>query len=452
MIIPFQQKTSKSSLLFNEANQWIPGGVTANIKYFKPYPIVMEKANGPYLYDVDGNEYIDFNLCYGSLILGHGHPEITHAFYNLLLEIGTTVYGTPHKQEIAMARKLTELFPSIEKVRFTNSGLEATLLALRLAMAWNKRKKIAKFEGHYHGSYDQVLVGVNPPKRSTNELPTVTSDSLGLPNYYLENTIMLPFNDLDQTAELLKKHKDELAAVIIEPIQSGYIPPDPTFLHELRRLTSEYQIALIFDEVKTGFRMGITGAQGIYQIKPDLTALGKVLGGGFPVGAVGGRKEIMDLSSPVGGMNILTDSAESSESHKPLFHSGTYNGHPLVMAAGLKTIEILSQVNFYQDLEKQTQRLRKGIEQLMEHYGLPAQTIGVGSIFNIVFSTEPIKQIQDVLASDLSIRKSLDRYLIKHGVYLKPMNRLSMSITHNDKIIDQTLERFEAALQELTSK
>lgn len=452
MTIPFQQKTTKSSTLFTEANQWIPGGVTANIKYFKPYPIVMEKAKGPYLYDVDGNEYIDFNLCYGSLILGHGHPEVTQAFYNLLLEIGTTVYGTPHRHEIAMARKITELFPSIDKVRFTNSGLEATLLALRLAMAWTKRNKIAKFEGHYHGSYDQVLVGVNPIKRTNNQLPSVTSDSLGLPNYYLENTIMLPFNDLDQTAEILKKHKDEIAAVIIEPIQGGYIPPDPTFLQELRRLTSEYQIVLIFDEVKTGFRMGISGAQGIYQITPDLTALGKVLGGGFPVGAVGGKKEIMDLSSPVGGVNILNEPSESNDSYKPLFHSGTYNGHPLIMGAGLKTIEILGRENFYAELETQTQRLRQGIEQLTQKYGLPVQTIGVGSIFNLIFSTEPITQIQDVLASDLSKRKTLDNLLIKHGIFVKPMNRFSMSSAHDHSIIDQTLERFEAALKEMTNQ
>lgn len=456
MPIPFQQKTTKSSELFNEAIQWIPGGVTANIKYFKPYPIVMEKAKGPYLYDVDGNEYIDFNLCYGTLILGHGHPEVTQAFYNHLIETGTIVYGTPHELEITMAQTLSELFPSIEKVRFTNSGLEATLLALRLAMAWTKRKKIAKFEGHYHGSHDQVLLNVNPTKREKNQRPDLTSDSLGLPDYYLENTIILPFNDIEQTAEILEKHQHEIAAVIMEPIQGGYIPPDPTFLKELRRITNDYQIALIFDEVKTGFRVGISGAQGLYGITPDLTALGKVLGGGFPIGAVGGRSEIMELSSPTKGVNILTkdplEFEESGERYKPLFHSGTYNGHPLVLSAGLKTIEILKGEHVYKKLESNTLRFQKGIEQLTESYGIPAQTIGVGSIFNIIFSAKPIQQIQDVLTSDLSLRKSLDDHLINRGVYLKPMNRFSMSTAHVATIVDQTLERFEAALNDLTGK
>lgn len=453
MPIPFQQKTAKSAQIYNEAIQWIPGGVTANIKYFKPYPIVMEKATGPYLYDVDGNEYIDYNLCYGALILGHGHPEVTNAFYNRLLEIGTTIYGTPHQYEIEMAKKIVELFPSIEKIRFTNSGLEATLLALRLAMAWTKRKKIAKFEGHYHGSHDQVLMSVHPSKRPKKQQPSVTSDSLGLPDYYLENTIMLPFNDIEQTAEILETHKDEIAAVIIEPVQDGYIPPDPTFLKELRRLTNEYQIVLIFDEVKTGFRVGIAGAQGLYGVTPDLTALGKILGGGFPVGAVGGRAEILDLSSPSKGVNILAkDGTNTEKSFKPLFHSGTYNGHPLIMAAGLKTIDILSNENVYKKLEEHTFQLRKGIEQLTADYGLPAQTVGVGSIFNIIFSEQPIQQIQDVLTSDLSLRKQLDEYLINHGVFLKPMNRFSMSILHDASIIEKTLERFEEALKDLTSR
>lgn len=452
--VPFLNKTAKSSQIFQEAVQWIPGGVTANIKYFDPYPIIMKTADGAYLYDVDGNEYIDFNLCYGALILGHGHAEVSTALTNQLSNIGTSVFGTPHIHEIEMAKTLANLYPSIEKVRFTNSGLEATLLALRFGSAWSKKKKIAKFEGHYHGSHDQVLVGVNPNKRKAHEKPVITRDSLGLPDYYLENTILLPFNDIEQTAEILKAHQHEIATLIMEPIQGGFIPPDPEFLKAVRQLTEQYEIAFIMDEVKTGFRVSLSGAQGLYGVTPDITALGKVLGGGFPVGAVGGRKDIMDLSSPISGVDILSVDVEAKEKaqSKPLFHSGTYNGHPLIMTTGFTTIQILEKENTYQKLEENTAKLRQGIEQLCTQYGLPGQTVGVGSIFNLVFTEQPVKQVQDVINSDLVLREKLDGHLINRGIFVKPLNRFSMSVAHNQSIIDDTLERFEQAIKDMVGK
>ncbi|MFC7439611.1 aspartate aminotransferase family protein [Laceyella putida] len=450
----FLHDTTRSAQIYKEAARWIPGGVTANIKYFEPYPIVMESAKGPYLHDVDGNQYVDYNLCYGALILGHGHPALSSALQQQLSQIGTAIFGTPHKLETEMARKLADLYPSIEQVRFTNSGLEATLLAIRLATAWTGRTKLAKFEGHYHGSYDQVLISVNPHRRDLAHPPSPTADSNGLPDYYAENTVVLPFNDLDQTADILKKHRHEIAAVIMEPIQGGFIPPDPAFLRGLRELTREYGMVLIFDEVKTGFRIGLSGAQGRYEVIPDLTALGKVLGGGFPVGAVGGKKEIMELCSPAGRTDILTtDSQPAAHEHTtPLFHSGTYNGHPLILAAGLATIETLQTGGAYQQLEESAMKLRTGIEQLLNVHGIVSQTVGVGSIFNLVLKEGSVRQIQDVLESDLSLRKKLDMHIVSHGIFIKPLNRFSISLVHTSKVIDETLERFEHGVKRLVRK
>lgn len=447
----YLERTKKSADFYHKATRFLPGGVTANIKYFEPYPIVMEKADGAFLWDLDQNGYIDYNLCYGALVLGHGNEQIVHTLQEQLQQIGTMIFGTPHLLETEMAKKLVELYPSIESVRYTNSGLEATQLAIRLAMGWTGRRKLAKFEGHYHGGYDQVLISVNPPLRDQNERPSLKEDSRGIPDYYKENTIVLPFNDLEQTAEILQQNKDEIAAVIMEPIQGGFIPPNISFLKGLREITQKYGIVLIFDEVKTGFRVGLSGAQGRYGVTPDLTALGKVLGGGFPIGAIGGRKEIMDLCSPTGGADILTaDSTQKKDSSSNvLFHSGTYNGHPLILAAGLATIQTLEEAGVYRDLENRTLRLRTGMQEIMSHYGLEGHTLGEGSIFNIVITEHPVNQIQDVLRSNFSVRKKLDFSILNQGIFIKPLNRFSLSTAHTDEIIAETLNRFEAGVKQL---
>ncbi|RAL26824.1 aspartate aminotransferase family protein [Thermoflavimicrobium daqui] len=449
----YLQRTRNSSCFYQEAQSFLPGGVTANIKYFEPYPIVMKHANGAYVFDIDQNKYIDYNLCYGALLVGHGHPQVYRAIEEQLQKLGTTILGTPHLLEVEMAKSLVDLYPSIESVRYTNSGLEATMLAIRLAMAWTGRQKIAKFEGHYHGGYDQVLVSVHPTLRDQSQLPPVQLDSCGIPSYYQENTVVLPFNQIEQTAELLKKYGHELAAVILEPVQGGYIPPDASFLKELRELTRQYGIVLIFDEVKTGFRLGLSGAQGRYGVTPDLTALGKVLGGGFPVGAVGGRKEIMQVCSPIDRRDILgvSDGHKTKNAIDILFHSGTYNGHPLVLAAGLATIRILEKTGVYQELEKRTHQLKVGMQEILHRYGIVGKAVGDGSIFNLVFSEHPVLQIQDVLRSDLATRKELDFSLLNQGVYVKPQNRFSLSIAHTSQIISETLNRFEQAVKSIVS-
>ncbi len=446
-------QTQGSADYHEEAARYLPGGVTANIKYFAPYPIAMEVAHGAYIYDLDHNDYIDYNLCYGALLLGHGHPKVTKALKEQLARMGTTVFGAPHKLEVELAKKLVELYPGIDLVRYTNSGLEATLLAIRLAFAWTGKRKLAKFEGHYHGGYDQVLISVNPQERSKDQRPVTTFDSRGIPDYYAENTLVLPFNDLDQTGAILQEHRDELAAVIIEPVQGGFLPPNVEFLKGLRELTQRLGILLIFDEVKTGFRVGLSGAQGLYGVTPDLTALGKVLGGGFPIGAVGGTREIMEICSPTQA-DILTvgTTTDKRQVTDRLFHSGTYNGHPTVLAAGLATIQVLEEENTYQRLEEATATLRTGMEKILNERGIAARTVGVGTIFNLILSDEPVDQVQDVLRSDLDLRRELDYALLEQGIYLKPLNRFSLSTAHTPDVIAETLERFEGGVKRIFKK
>ncbi|NBI30267.1 aspartate aminotransferase family protein [Chengkuizengella sp. YPA3-1-1] len=443
------ENTKQSAQLFEQAKKGIPGGVTANIKYIAPHPIIMERGKGSKLYDVDKNEYIDYLLCYGALILGHGHPYVFESVMKQMKEAGTTIFGTPHRLESVMAEKLISLYPGIEMVRYTNSGLEATLLAIRMAMAYTGKSKLAKFEGHYHGGFDQVLLSVNPEEdQAGNEkIPNTVPESRGIPDYYVENTVILPFNDLIATEKILRARAHEISSIIMEPIQGGFIPADQEFITGLRGLTEELGILLIFDEVKTGFRLSLGGAQKNYDIKPDITALGKVLGGGFPVGAIGGKKEIMLISAPDGGRDILTAGAENKNKQDALFHSGTYNGHPTILASGLATIEVLESEGTMESLFSNTQLLRHQLEDVYQQYNIPMQTIGEGSIFNIILTQNNIKNYRDMNKADTTLRKKLDYELLKLGIYTKPLNRYSMSIAHTEEDITRTVEAHKRAIQ-----
>lgn len=434
--------------MFHEAETVIPGGVTANIKHFAPYPIFMKHGKGCKLIDVDDMEYIDYSLCYGALITGHGHPQIIKATFEQIQDAGTVIFGTPHQLEIKMAEKLIEHYPSMDQVRFTNSGTEAVLLAIRLAIAYTNKPKIAKFEGHYHGGINQLLVSVNPNKENAGQetAPIPVTESSGIPLDELENTIVLPFNDLDATREILHTHKDELAAVILEPIQGGFIPAQEDFMQGLRRITEELGIVLIFDEVKTGFRVALGGAQSVYNVKPDITTLGKVLGGGFPIGAVGGKREIMMQSAANAKGDVFAVGGDSNKTRDVVFHSGTYNGHPIILAAGLETLRILEEGHLLTILFSHTKHLRSRLEQLYASYHIPMQTIGMGSIFNIVFSSSPIKNYRDMWNADVAFREAIDLELLNLGVYLKPLNRYSMSIAHTLEDIEKTVDAHEMAL------
>lgn len=441
--------------MFTKANTVIPGGVTANIKYFDPYPIFMKYGKGSKLVDVDDMEYIDYSLCYGALITGHGHPKIKNAIFNYMDSIGTSIFGTPHELEITMAEKLIEHYPGIELVRYTNSGLEATLLAIRFATAYTNKPKIAKFEGHYHGGHNQVLVSVNPSEEEAGEdhAPKSVPESDGILKEEREKTIVLPFNDLPATEALLRKHAHELAGVILEPVQGGFIPAEEEFIHGLRQLTKELNILLIFDEVKTGYRVGLGGAQKKYGVIPDLTALGKVIGGGFPVGALGGRADIMNLSAASKESDVFTvGDTTTRRRDQVVFHSGTYNGHPIVLAAGLETIRMLEENDTMDELITNTENLRKSLENMYEAYDVHMKTIGEGSIFNIVFSDHPIKNYRDMWNANTALRKAIDEELLNLGIFLKPLNRYSMSITHTKEDIKKTVELHQQAIEKVLAK
>jgi len=437
-----------SSNLFQEAEEVIPGGVTANIKHFDPHPIFMKKGKGSRLIDVDNEEYIDYSLCYGALITGHGHPEVMKATSRQLMDSGTVIFGTPHELEITMAKKINELYPSMERIRYANSGTEANLLATRLAIAHTHKEKIAKFEGHYHGGLNNLLVSVNPSEANAGpaERPVSVYETDGIAEDERHNTIVLPFNDLDSTEKLLRKHADELAAVFIEPIQGGFIPATHEFIDGLRKLTEELNIVLIFDEVKTGFRVHLGGAQHIYDVKPDITTLGKVLGGGFPVGAIGGKKEIMDKSAANAKGDVFAVGSDSAATTDVVFHSGTYNGHPVVLAAGLETIELLEKDNLIDNLFANTMQLRRRLENLYAKYDIPMKAIGVGSIFNIVFTDEEVNNYRDLWNADMDLRKDIDMELLNLGIHVKPLNRYSMSTMHTLKDIDDTVNAHEKAI------
>lgn len=440
--------------MFQDAETVIPGGVTANIKHFDPYPIFMKEGSGSKLVDVDNMEYIDYSLCYGALITGHGHPQITEAAINQMTKSGTIIFGTPHQLEITMAEKLVSLYPSMEQVRFANSGTEAVLLAIRLAIAYTNKSKIAKFEGHYHGGLNQVLVSVNPSKANAgpHDEPTPVTESSGIPADEHANTIVLPFNDLLATEKVLRKHADNLAAVILEPIQGGFIPADENFIHGLKKITDELGILIIFDEVKTGFRVALGGAQSVYNIKPDITALGKVLGGGFPVGAVGGKKEIMMQSAANAKGDVFAVGGDSDETRDVVFHSGTYNGHPLVLAAGLETIRLLENDQLLTSLFSRTDDLRSRLEKLYASYHIDMQTIGMGSIFNIIFTNEPVKNYRAMWKANTAFREAIDIELLNLGIYLKPLNRYSMSTAHTLEDIEKTVHAHEKALNNVLKR
>ncbi|WP_230203552.1 aspartate aminotransferase family protein [Bacillus massiliigorillae] len=444
-------RSPKSKEFVKCAKEIMPGGVTANIKAFDPYPIIMKKAKGAYLYDLDGNEYIDYLLSYGALMLGHGHSEIIQAINSQIEEDGTFLFGTPHQLEIDMANKVSELYPSMESIRYTNSGTEATLLSIRIAHAYTGKQKIAKFEGHYHGGYDQVLLSVNPAIEAagSEHEPKAVIESKGVDSYYKEHTIILPFNNLEAASEILSKRKDEIAAVILEPIQGGFIPAEQSFMDGLRKITKDLGILLIFDEVKTGFRLGLGGAQSVYGINPDLTTLGKVVGGGFPVGIVGGEKDIMSILAPINYSDVFDSSqSKKSRAEEVLFHSGTYNGHPTILAAGLATIKHLERE--IDNVFIVTNQLKKGLSNLFDAYGISMQAIGLGSIFNVIITEQSkVTNYRQLQKSNFELRKELDFRLLNEGIYTKPLNRYSISTVHGEEEVNKTLEAYEKVLKSL---
>ena len=414
---------NKSLELFKEAELLMPGGVNSPVRAFKNIngnPIFFEKAKGAYLYDADGNEYIDYIGSWGPMIMGHSHPKIVEAVKNQV-ELGTS-YGAPTGLESDVARLIKKCIPSIEKIRMVNSGTEATMSAIRLARGYTGRNKIIKFDGCYHGHVDSLLIKAGSGV-STFGLP----DSPGVPDDLAKHTLSSPYNDIDAFVVAFNSVKDDLAAVIIEPIAGnmGFVPGELKFLKTLRDLTSKNNSLLIFDEVMSGFRVSLGGAQEIFDIAPDLTTLGKVIGGGLPVGAFGGKKEIMDCLSPIG----------------PVYQAGTLSGNPLAMAAGSSLLNLIIEENPYQELENHASMLLVEMRNIMNSAGIPFSTNQIGGMFGFFFSEKLPKNIEEVSETDDNLFSNFLNSCMNNGIYFAPSKYEAgfISFMHKELEIDKTL-------------
>ena len=427
----FGARTKASKAYADRARKSLPGGVTASVKYFDPYPIVMRKAKGARLWDVDGNEYVDYCLSFGPLILGHGHPRVMKAIRDTLQDTGTTMFGTPHELEATYAERLLGIFHPDGKMRFTLSGTEATLHAVRLARAYRRRPVIGKFEGHFHGAIDELLVSHIPSRAEAEKGLVPVAGSRGTPDHVLQNTLVLPFNDVKETERRIKARADDLACVILEPVERSYIAPDREFLRGLREVTQAHDIPLIFDEVMSGFRVTFGGAQHAYGVTPDLTCLGKTIGGGLPCGAFLGRRDLLDVADPAKG---------------EFFHSSTFAGYPIAMAAGMVTLDELGKRGAFESLLARTRSLVGGIERLFSEHRIAVQVPTVGTVFSILFSDRPPRTYRDTLVADADRRKRFDLSLLEHGVFVKPAKPFYLSTAHDDLTIHRSLEAFEAVV------
>ncbi len=419
--------------LFQQAQSVLPGGVDSPVRAFRAVggqPLFIERGEGPYLYDVDGNRFIDYVLSWGPLILGHAHPEVVSAVQEAATR-GTS-YGAPSPLEIELGRLIQELMPNIEMLRFVNSGTEATMSALRLARAFTKRDKIIKFEGCYHGHADMLLVQAGSGV-ATLGLP----DSPGVPPATVQDTLVARFNDLDSVSALFEIYPDEIAAVIVEPVAGnmGVVPPVEGFLSGLRQISNHNDSLLIFDEVMTGFRVHLGGAQALFDIQPDLTTLGKVIGGGLPVGVYGGRADIMYMIAPSG----------------PVYQAGTLSGNPLAMAAGIKTLQVLKRPGIWENLEQATNQLAWGVKEAAQTASIPIWGNQVGTMFASFFTNIPVTDWNTAKTSDTDLFGKFFQGCLERGVYLAPSQFEAgfMSTAHDEQVLTATLEAVTEALKEV---
>jgi len=421
---------NNSSRLFSIAQKVMPGGVNSPVRAFNAVggdPLFIKSAKGSRITDVDGNEFIDYVGSWGPLIFGHAHPQIVSAITQQA-QLGTS-YGASTELEIQLAEKVVQAVPSVEVVRMVNSGTEAVMSALRLARGITGRDKIVKFEGCYHGHGDSLLVKAGSGLASLGipECPGIVSS-------LAEKTLNLPYNNVDQVRELFEKEGKEIAALIVEPIggNMGVVPPKPGFLAALRDVTQNAGALLIFDEVITGFRVSLGGAQKLFGVNPDITCLGKIIGGGLPVGAYGGSREVMDHISPVGSV----------------YQAGTLSGNPLAMAAGNEMLDLLSQEGIYETLEQKSAKLCEGLKQNVEALGIQAQFTRVGSMFSMFFTEQEIVDFETVKSCDTDFFGRYFNGLLEEGVYIAPSQFEAgfMSVVHSDEEISLTLEASRKAL------
>ena len=416
-------KTTKSQEIFAAAQNLMPGGVSSPVRAFKSVggqPIVFDRVKGAYIWDVDGNQYIDYVGTWGPAICGHAHPEVIAALHEAL-EKGTS-FGAPSVLENVLAEMVIDAVPSIEMVRFVNSGTEACMGVLRLMRAFTKRDKIIKFEGCYHGHADTFLV-----KAGSGVATLGLPDSPGVPKAATSTTLTAPFNDLESVKALFEENRDEIAGVILEPVvgNAGFIAPDAGFLEGLRELTHEHGALLVFDEVMTGFRIAYGGAQEKFGVTPDLTTLGKVIGGGLPVGAYGGRRDIMSMVAPAG----------------PVYQAGTLSGNPLAMTAGIKTLELLQKPGTYEYLDRITKKLADGLLKIAKETGHGVCGGQISAMFGLFFTSGPVHNYEDAKKSDTAKFGRFHRGMLERGVYLAPSQFEAgfTSFAHTEEDIEQTL-------------
>ncbi len=418
---------SRSHDLFQAAQRHIPGGVNSPVRAFRGVggdPVFFESASGPYAFDADGKRYVDYVGSWGPMILGHAHPQVIAAVQERI-EKGLS-FGAPTELETRMAEKVCELVPSLDLVRMVSSGTEATMSALRLARGYTGRDKVIKFEGCYHGHVDSLLV-----KAGSGALTLGEPSSPGVPAALAELTITLAYNDLEQVRQTFAAMGDEIACIIVEPVAGNMncIPPVPGFLEGLREVCDQYGAVLIFDEVMTGFRVALGGAQALFGVTPDLTALGKVIGGGMPVGAFGGKREIMSRISPLG----------------PVYQAGTLSGNPIAMAAGLKTLELVSIPGFYERLSGMTSTLLAGLQARADAAGIPFSTNQAGGMFGLFFTDERVTSYEQATRCNQDHFKRFFHAMLERGVYLAPsaFEAGFVSMAHGDAEIQVTLDAAE---------
>ena len=425
---------SKNAALFEQAQQHIPGGVNSPVRAFRGVggtPVFIQRAQGAWMEDVDGRRYVDYVGSWGPMILGHNHPAVVRAVHEAV-DRGMS-FGAPTAVEVEMADRIAALIPGMDMVRMVNSGTEATMSALRLARGYTGRDRIIKFEGCYHGHGDSFLV-----KAGSGALTLGVPTSPGVPAPLADLTMTLPYNDLAAVEQALQQVGEEVACIIVEPVAGNMncIPPVEGFLPGLRRLCDQYGVVLIFDEVMTGFRVGLTGAQGRFGVQPDLTTFGKVIGGGMPVGAFGGKRAIMEHIAPLG----------------PVYQAGTLSGNPVAMAAGLATLEQISQPGFYEALEEKTRTLLEGLRQRAQAAGIPFTTSQVGAMFGLFFTDQPqVTRFDEVMACDSDAFSRFFHAMLAEGVYLAPsaFEAGFVSAAHGEAELAHTLSAAEKAFASL---